>query len=222
MKRVLVALIVLCGISVAYAGRTQFNNGTRNYFSGTWIGTSITLGVRPTGSVTALQALPALVGSSRRLVPSNNLGVGNDTSTGMLARFNGVLSTYPTMVSIEACYNDSGFGISVNTCTANITAMVAQARAVGARVTIWVPTYSCEEPLNTDLAPYRTAIRGLIVSLATDGFDPYNDFVALSGPTQTSYFLPGDCQHFSAAGLAWMAGLVGSGAYANSFIAATP
>lgn len=196
-----------------------FDSGI-TYSSAAFMGTSITLGVR--SGVTAAQALPALVGASKHFVPVVNAGIGGDTSTGMLARFQAdVLAYNPSMVSIEACYNDSGAGISTATCQSNVTTMIQMAQRTGARVTLWVPTFSCTPALDSSIAPYRTIIRNLAVTYSTDLFDTYSDFVALSGATQTSYFNPSDCQHFSPAGLSWMAGRVGSGAYANSFTSAT-
>jgi hypothetical protein len=210
----LLPIIALLGLTSG----TIFNNGTIIRNSGAWTGSSITFGVR--SGVTLDQALPTLGGITRRLIPSLNKGVGGDTSTGMLARFESdILAFHPAMVSIEACYNDPGAAITVPTCTANVTAMIQKAQASGARVTLWVPTFSCTPALDSSIAPYRTAIRGLAVTFSTDLFDTYNDFVALPGATQSTYIM-GDCQHFFPAGLAWMQSLIGTGAYANSFLPA--
>lgn len=223
MTRLLRPLVaaVLLALSASSAPTRQYGGGTILRNSGAFIGSSITFAANH-GTVTLAQALPNLVGATRQLIPSLNSGVSGDTSTGMLGRFErDVLAYHPAMVSIEACYNDSGSSISVPTCTANVTAMIQAAQRTGARVTLWVPTFSCTPSLDLSIAPYRTAIRGLAVTFSTDLFDTYNDLSTLPTATQTLYFNPGDCQHFSALGLAWMNSLIGTGAYATSFVPAT-
>lgn len=218
--RLLLALCLLALAGTAAPSRTIFSSGVIIRNSGAFIGSSITFAANH-GTVVLAEALPNLAGNTRQLKPSLNMGVSGDTSTGMLARFESdILAYHPAMVSIEACYNDDGSGINVATCTSNVTTMIQKAQRSGARVTLWVPTFSCTPALDTAIAPYRTAIRGLAVTFSTDLFDTYNDFVALPGATQTSYFNPSDCQHFSALGLAWMNSLIGTGAYANSFLPA--
>ena len=205
--------------------RQRHNGNGLNYSSAVFIGTSITLGVRP--GVTATQTIPYLVGSNLGYVPSIDAGVGGDTSTGMAARFDhDVLALNPALISIEAGTNEPGAGISVGTYTANITGMLQKALRSGARVTLFVSPYTCDGGgpglgLDGQIEPYRAAMRALAVTYGTDLFDTYADFIALPGATQTAYFNPGDCEHFSPAGLAWNAGLVGTGNYANSFKART-
>ncbi len=191
--------------------------------SAAFIGTSITLGVR--SGVTAAQALPVLVGTARQLVPSINAGVGGNTSTQILARFESDCLAYgPSMISIEAGHNDPGASISVGsigsagTYTDNIAQMIVKAKITGARVTLWVPILAQDSTLDSSIAPYRTAMRGLAATYSCDLFDTYSDMAALAGATQNSYFIDSPGQHLSPAGLAWAAGLVGSGAYANSFL----
>jgi len=184
-------------------------------------GTSITLGVR--SGVTAAQALPNLVGISKSYVPSINSGIGSNTSTQMLTRFESDCLAYgPSMVSIEAGHNDPGASINTATYSANITEMVRKAKITGARVTLWVPIYAQDGTLNSNIAPYRTVMRNLATFLSCDLFDLYDDIVALDASTQNSYYTeaPGSGQHLSAAGLAWASGKVGTGAYANSFLSA--
>ena len=195
--------------------------GGLNYKSGGFIGTSITLGVR--SGVTASQALPNLVGVSRKLVPSINAGVGGENSTQILARFErDVLAFGPSMISIEAGHNDPGAGVSTSTYSANITEMIRKAKITGARVTIFVSILAQDPTLDASIAPYRAVARNLASTYSCDLFDTYASMAALSGATQNSYFLEpsGSGQHWSSAGLAWAAGLVGSGAYANSFLSA--
>ena len=218
--RFILAFCILTLAGTAAPTGTQYSSGTIIRNSGAWMGTSITFAAGH-GTVVLSEALPNLAGITRQLKPSLNSGVSGNTSTQMVARFEAdVMAYHPAMVSIEACYNDDGSGISVGTCTSNVTTMIQLAQRAGARVTLWIPTFSCTPALDSAIAPYRTAIRGLAVTFSTDSFDTYNDFVALPGPTQTSYFNPGDCQHFSALGLAWMNSLIGTGAYANSFLPA--
>lgn len=187
--------------------------------SGAFMGTSITLGVR--SGVTAAEALPNLVGVSRGLIPSVNAGIGGNTSTQMLARFESdVLAYGPSMVSLEAGHNDPGAGISTGTYSANMTEMIRKAKITGARVTIFVSILAQDGTLDASIEPYRVVARGLASTYSCDLFDTYADLNALSGATQDSYFLEasGSGQHLSPAGLAWAAGLVGSGSYANSFL----
>lgn len=189
--------------------------------SGVFHGTSITLGVRP--GVTVDQALPTLVAASKKYYPFVNAGIAGNTSTQMLARFESdVLGYSPSMISIECGHNDPGAGISTTTYSNNITEMVRKAKITGARVTLFVPIFTQDTTLDANVAPYRTVMRGLASTLSCDSFDLYNDIVALSAGTQNSYYIeaPPLGQHLSPAGLAWAAGLVGTGAYANSFLSA--
>lgn len=202
------------------AGQRHNGNGL-NYASAVFIGTSITLGIRV--GVTATQTIPYLVGNNLGDVPSYNRGVGGNTSTQILARFDtDALTSNPAMISIEAGTNEPGAGISVGTFTTNIETMIQRAYRSQARVTLFVSPYTCDGGgpglgLDGQIEPYRVAMRTLAVTYATDLFDTYADFIALPGATQTAYFNPGDCEHFSPAGLAWNASLVGSGTYVNSF-----
>jgi hypothetical protein len=188
--------------------------------SGAFSGTSITYSIR--AGVTEPQSFPVLVGDKKLYRPAINAGVGGDTSTGGLSRFEyAALSFEPAMVSIEFGHNETGAGISVATYTANITEMVRRARVAGARVTLFVPILAQDATLNGNIEPYRVAMRGLVSSLSCDGFDSYADMAALPLATQNSYFIDSPGQHLSPAGLAWLAGLIGTGSYANAFLAAT-
>lgn len=200
--------------------------GGINYGGAVYIGDSITLGVR-TG-VTASQALPCLVSASKGYAPWLNAGVGGETSANILTRFEKDSLAYgPSMVSIGCGHNDPAAGISVGsvgssgTYTDNVSQMIVKAQRTGARVTLWIPIYAQDSTLNTSIAPYRTAMRGLATTYSCDSFDLYNDIVALDITTQNSYYQDSPGQHLSAAGLAWASGKVGSGAYINSFKAAT-
>lgn len=222
--RVALAFFVLALAATGDVGaRSRHNGNGLNFASAVFIGTSITLGIR-TG-VTADQTIPYLVGLKLGDVPSINAGIGGNTSTQMLARFDAdVLTFSPAMVSIEAGTNEPGAGISVGTYTANVTAMIQRAQRLGARVTLFVSPFTADNPLNAQIEPYRAAMRSLAATLSTAAnpiylFDTYNDFVALPPATQTAFFLPGDGEHFSPAGLAWNASLVGTGTYVNSFLA---
>lgn len=188
------------------------------------IGDSIGLGIR-TG-VTASQIVLNIVATAKGLTPVKNGGVAGDTSVGGLARYEGdVLAYGPTMVAIEFGTNDPGASIAVGAIgtagsyTDNLSQMIVKAQRTGARVTIWVPILAQNSTLDTSIAPYRTAARGLASTYGCDLFDTYADMAALLTATQNSYFLEaaGSGQHLSVAGNAWAAGLVGSGAYANSF-----
>ncbi|MGM4906246.1 SGNH/GDSL hydrolase family protein [Tardiphaga sp. 866_E4_N2_1] len=186
-----------------------------------FIGDSITRGER--SGVTFAQAIPNLVGLAKGYVPSRNAGVGGEDSAAILARFEADCLAYgPSMVAIGTGHNDATNGVGATLFSANITEMVRKARIAGARVTLWVPVYAQDSTLNTSIAPYRTAMRSLISSLSCDGFDLYDDIVALDSATQNAMYIepPGLGQHFSVAGNAWAAGKVGTGAYANSFLGA--
>lgn len=215
------------GVLLPFSGITSAHTGFGglNPKSAVWIGTSITLAVR-TG-VTAAQAMTNLVGSTKSYVPNNNTGLASDTSVGGLARFErDVLAYGPTMISIEFGTNDPGAGIAVGAVgtagsyTDNMSQMIVKAQRTGARVTLWVSTYTQDATLNGNIAPYRTACRSLALTYNCDLFDTYNDIVALAPATQNSYYTEaaGSGLHFSVAGNAWLASLVGSGSYANSFL----
>lgn len=196
--------------------------GGLNYTSAAFAGTSITLGVR--SGVTVTQTIPYLVGQAKKYIPCINAGVGGETSTQILARFErDVLAFGPSMISIEAGHNDPGAGVSTSTYSANMTEMIRKAKITGARVTIFVSILAQDGTLDASIAPYRTVARNLASTYSCDLFDTYADMAALPGATQNSYFLEaaGTGQHLSPAGLAWAAGLVGTGSYANSFLAAT-
>lgn len=212
------SLAVLCALLACAAhGKRGFDG--LEYGGAVFHGTSITLGVRP--GVTAAQALPVLVAASKQFVPAINAGLGGDTSTAGLARFErDVLAYQPAMISIEYGHNEAGAGINTTTFSANITEMVRKAKLSGARVTLFVPIYAQDSTLNASIAPYRTVMRNLAASLGCDLFDLYDDMVALDGATQNSYYIDSPGQHLSPAGLAWAAAKVGSGSYANSFRAA--
>jgi lysophospholipase L1-like esterase len=199
--------------------------GGLKYGSAVFPGTSITLGVR-TG-VTAAQALPVLVGAAKGYVPSINAGIGGNTSTQILARFESDCLAYgPSMISIECGHNDPGASIAVGAVgtagsyTDNVSQMIVKAHRIGARVTLWVPIFAQDSALNTSIAPYRTAMRSLAATHSCDLFDLYDDIVALDSTTQNSFYQDSPGQHLSAAGLVWATGKVGTGAYANSFLSA--
>lgn len=192
--------------------------GGLRYNAGGFAGTSITLGVRP--GVVATQTIPYLVGQSKKYVPCINAGVGGETSTQILARFErDVLAFGPSMISVEAGHNDPGAGVSTSTYSANMTEMIRKAKITGARVTIFISILAQDGVLDASIAPYRTIARNLASTYSCDLFDTYADMAALPGATQNSYFLEaaGSGQHLSPAGLAWAAGLVGAGAYLNAF-----
>lgn len=186
--------------------------------SGAFIGTSITLGVR--SGVTQTQTIPFLVGQAKKLIPCINAGVGGETSTQLLARFErDVLAYGPTMISLEAGHNDPGAGVSTATYSANMTEMIRKAKISGARVTVFVPILAQDPTLDASIEPYRVVARDLASTYFCDLFDTYADMVALDSATQNSYFLEaaGIGQHLSPEGLSWAASKAGTGAYANSF-----
>lgn len=203
--------------------------GGLQYGSGCLIGDSIGLGVR-TG-VTAAQTVFNIVSVAKNLIPARNSGIAGDTSVGCLSRFESdVLAYGPSLICIgNLGTNDPGSAIAVGAVgtagsyTDNISKMIVKAQRIGARVTLWVPILAQDPTLDTSIAPYRTAMRGLASTYGCDLFDTYADMAALSAATQNSYFLEaaGSGQHLSVAGNAWMASLVGSGAYASSFTSAT-
>lgn len=193
------------------------------------IGDSIGLGVR--SGVTQSQTVLDIVCVAKKLFPARNSGISGDTSVGCLARYESdVLAYGASMVCIgNLGTNDPGSSIAVGAVgtagsyTDNISKMIVKAQTTGARVTLWVPILAQNSTLDTSIAPYRTAMRGLASTYSCDLFDTYTDMAALAGATQNSYFLEaaGSGQHLSVAGNAWMAGLVGTGAYANSFLSAS-
>lgn len=203
--------------------------GGITYGAGGLIGDSIGFGVRVSPAVTAAQTVFNIVGVAKNLIPARNAGIPGDTSVGGLARFESdVLAFHPSLIVIQFGTNDPGSSIPVGAIgtagsyTDNIAKMIVKAQRTGARVTLWVPILAQDAVLDASIAPYRTAMRGLAATFGCDLFDTYADMAALPGATQNSYFneTPGTGQHLSVAGNAWMSGLVGSGAYTNSFVSA--
>lgn len=205
--------------------RARRNTNPLHYTSGAFIGTSITLGVRP--GVVAAQALPNLVGVLKHYIPCTNSGIGGNTSPQMLARYEtDVLAYSPGMISIEAGTNEPGSNIRVGAIgatgsfTDNIYQMIVKGQRIGAKITLWVSILAQDPSLDASIAPYRTAMRQLAASQGCFTFDTYADMVALPSATQNSYFIDSPGQHLSPLGLTWAAGLVGSGTYTNSFVGA--
>jgi lysophospholipase L1-like esterase len=192
-----------------------------------WIGDSITQG-SGRASITVAQAIPALVSATKRFVPGINAGVSGQDAVQMLSRFESdVLAFGPSMISIGSGTNEPSHGIAVGAVgTAGsymdaVAQMIVKGQRIGARVTLWIPIYAIDGTTNTSIAPFRTAMRALATTYGCDTFDLYNDIAALDSTTRNSYYVAGETPngiHLSATGLAWAAGKVGSGAYANSFL----
>lgn len=189
------------------------------------IGDSITLGSGRAG-ITPSQALVELVAVAKGYQPFRNAGISGQTSVQMLARFESdVLAFGPSCISIGSGTNEPSASVPVGAVgTAgsymdNIAQMIVKAHRTGARVTLWVPIYNYDATTDSNIAPYRTAMRSLASTYSCDTFDLYNDIVALPSATRDSYYVQGETPvtHLSAAGQTWAAGLVGSGSYANSF-----
>jgi acyl-CoA thioesterase-1 len=98
------------------------------------LGDSLTagLGVAPDEAYPArLQARLASEGYPHRVV---NAGVSGDTTAGGLRRLSWVLRQRPDIVIVALGANDGLRGLSVDAMRANLTEIVRQARAAGARV----------------------------------------------------------------------------------------
>ena len=196
------------------------------YGSSCLIGDSIGFGILSSPTVTAAQTILNIVDVAKGIYPARNAGIPGDTSVGGLSRFESdCLAFGPSQITIQFGTNDPGSSIAVGAIgtagsyTDNIAKMIVKAQRTGARVTLWVPILAQDPTLDASIAPYRTAMRGLAATFGCDLFDTYADMAALPGATQNSFFHepPPTGQHLSAAGNAWGAGLVGTGAYANAF-----
>ncbi len=99
-----------------------------------FLGDSLTAG----HGLAQAEAYPALIGErlahSAHPVRVVNAGVSGDTSAGGLARLDWLLAQHPDIVVVALGANDGLRGLPVTELEKNLTAIVARARAAGARV----------------------------------------------------------------------------------------
>ncbi|WIA96398.1 SGNH/GDSL hydrolase family protein [Curtobacterium sp. MCBA15_004] len=103
-----------------------------------FLGDSITIGAvstEGTGIQNQGRAWPThmMLASQGRIRIARNAGVGGNTTAGMLARFDTDVTPYaPSVVVIVGGTNDVGQGVAIATWQANIKALVAKVRGIGA------------------------------------------------------------------------------------------
>lgn len=147
-----------------------------------WLGDSITLGVG--NGVTDPQCFASLVSSSRGATYINK-GVGGNTSSQMLARFNtDVISLQPAWVAIEAGDNDAGENVSAATFEANYRAMIESALQSNIKVCLITPNLSQTAAFQQVVPTYNSVARKLAKEYGISLVDIYERFTAWS-------FLPG-------------------------------
>lgn len=119
-----------------------------------------------------------------RLCYIHNAGVGGDTTAQMLARFTTDVTPYsPNLVTIMGGTNDSRLSVSLATFQANIAALVAAVRAIGATPII------CTVPPNsgaTGGAPRKALIAAYNAWLPTyctaEGITLFDAYAVLNDP----------------------------------------
>lgn len=151
-----------------------------------FIGTSITLGVRPAGiggdAVFPGQEFPALVAAQGALAVVNQ-GVAGNTTAQIAARFQSdVVALAPSAVVIEAGANDIHcYAIAASLLTpaqykGYLAQMVAQAKAAGIRPTLLGPMFFRDGVYHQNVTPYLNAARDLAAEqniLMIDVFDRF-------------------------------------------------
>ena len=103
-----------------------------------------------------------------------NLGVGSQTSTQILSRFDADVPANSDFVIIECGHNDIYFGVSLATVEANLDSMCDKARALGA------------VPILCTVPPYNTA--GGATTQMKDDIDTLNARMAASGETVCDWY----------------------------------
>lgn len=118
------------GATPALGPRKTAKVGNRVAF----LGDSITRGSDTPGLINgSCWPTYASVFSKQRIFKARNAGVGGDTTAQMLGRFDTDVTPYrPTVVTIAGGRNDINNGVSLSTFQANIAALVAKARTIGA------------------------------------------------------------------------------------------
>lgn len=176
-----------------------------------FLGDSITAGPDDNTNVAQGGSWPTLTAilSGQQVQRAYNAGIFGNTSAAMLARFDTDVTPYaPSAVTIAAGTNDTGNGVPFATFQANIQAIVAKVRAIGA-----VPIL-CTIPPTDSASPANR--KGLIVQwngwlkryAALQGLTILDFYSVLVDPTTGGYksaLSSGDTIHPSAAGYLAMA-----------------
>lgn len=165
---------------------------------------------------------PALVGHALNL-EMVNCGIGGDTTAGMLGRFYPeVVSRKPPLVLVMGGTNDLWFNVTVESITANIYAMICQARYHGitpliglplpvhveaARQQEWEPPVGGYDRLTQQVAVLGEDIKKYAVSSEVPVLDFFQAFLTADGTANPDYYLP-DGTHANAAGHRCMAKVV--------------
>jgi lysophospholipase L1-like esterase len=148
------------------------------------------------------QTLTCLSGGAISFV--RNAGVGGNTTAQMLARFDTDVTPYaPTMVSVLGGTNDFTFSVSDATFQANVRALVAKIRGIGA-----IPLLFTPPPVNSFGTSDRAKVirngRWMLRYAAANGIPCVDTFGVLVDPATTGNYLAaydnGDGIHPSVAG----------------------
>ena len=162
---------------------------------------------------------PALIGHALNLEVIN-CGIGGDTSTGMLSRFYPeVVSRKPALVLLLGGTNDLWFNVAVENITANIYAMVCQARYHGitpliglplpihvkaAQKQAWEPPVEGYAGCNRRVEALGQNLKKYAVSSEVPILDFYSAFVSTNGTANPDLYLE-DGTHANATGSRCMA-----------------
>jgi lysophospholipase L1-like esterase len=169
-----------------------------------YLGDSITLGATDysANSLGASFPLYAQLFSKGRCLMVRNAGIAGNTTTQMLARFDTDVTPYaPATVFILGGTNDSGALVATATYQANIAAIVAKVRAIGAR-----PVLGTIAPNNaggTRMTLVRQWNNWLKRYGAANGITVVDFYATLADPTNGQYlsaYSSGDGTHPNEAG----------------------
>jgi lysophospholipase L1-like esterase len=167
-----------------------------------FLGDSLTLGGDVVSSGNRNSSWPnyAALITKQQIFYVRNAGVTGNTSAQMLARFDTDVTPYtPTVVTLLAGRNDIGGAVSLATFQANMQAIVAKIRAIGASPVL------CTIPPTTSTAGITTAqwnqwIRVYAASIGAPLLDFYNILVDPATGSYLSGYDSGDHIHPNAAG----------------------
>jgi lysophospholipase L1-like esterase len=140
-----------------------------------------------------------------------NAGIGGNTTTQMLARFQtDALNHHAGAVGIMGGVNDMstnisagvwvGGGITVATTKANIKSMVQQAQAQRCRVTLASPFPIRQPEYLSNIGPYLLAYSQIATETGCEYLNLYTLVNSLTAGQQDAIYVTGDLQHPNTAG----------------------
>jgi len=198
----------------AVAGKFGQVAGARPGNRMVWLGDSLTQwqdtatpANTPTSSASHSQRVSlgnlASIMTGQRALYVNNAGIGGNTTTQMLARFDTDVTPFaPNAVHLLAGTNDIGNSIPISTSMANITQLVGKIRLIGAAPLLGLLPPSAANPAK--VTQWNLGIRRLALALGVALVDYHSPLVDPSSGSFLPAYL-GDGTHPTNAGFAMMA-----------------